>query len=104
MNGISFLRRFLSQLGVEHADFDNRTIINTVEPLKAYNDGQLKELQALKKRFLLPSFILTIVISQRLMLYCSLAMMLIVSNMTPHGERMRPRRVPKPKTRHVAHG
>eukprot|EP01087_Luapelamoeba_hula_P024670 TRINITY_DN9486_c0_g1_i1.p1 TRINITY_DN9486_c0_g1~~TRINITY_DN9486_c0_g1_i1.p1 ORF type:complete len:457 (-),score=85.75 TRINITY_DN9486_c0_g1_i1:53-1423(-) len=41
----------LKRIGLEHADLDNRVMTATVEPVKSYSEGQLKELSSLKKRF-----------------------------------------------------
>lgn len=49
--GVACLGQTMKELGHEHAELENHIAINTINPLKAYRDGDLKEIANLKKRY-----------------------------------------------------
>lgn len=48
---LSRLGETMRQTGAEHSELDNRLMISTIDPLRGYNDGQMKEILNLKKRY-----------------------------------------------------
>ncbi|ELR24945.1 variant sh3 domain containing protein [Acanthamoeba castellanii str. Neff] len=48
---VTKLGETMKKVGAEHSELDNRLMNSTIDPLKGYNEGQLRELLNLKKRY-----------------------------------------------------